>query len=79
MAKLEPTNVFCVAFDTQKLKGYIEAVKVTIETDVMDAMDSARVDLCDHPLDPQLERYVLENPSAPPGSVRPKPIPGMRK
>lgn len=74
MAKLEPTNVFCVAFDTQKLKGYIETVKVTIENDVMDSMDTARVDLCDHPLYPQLERYVLENPSAPKGAVRPRPI-----
>jgi hypothetical protein len=63
MAKLEPTNVFHISFDTKKLDGYIETVKVTIENDVMDSMDKVRVDLCDHPLYPDLERYVLANPS----------------
>jgi hypothetical protein len=63
MAKLEPTNVFQIAFDTQSLKGYIKTVQVTIQNEVMDSMDTARVDLCDHPLYPDLERYVRENPS----------------
>lgn len=74
MPKLEPTNIFQVSFDTKKLHGYISTVQVTLENGVMDAMDSARVDLCDHPLYKDLERYVLENPSAPPGAVRPRPI-----
>jgi hypothetical protein len=61
MAKLEPTNTFHIAFDTKHAAGYIKTVKVTIENDVMDSMDTVRVDLCDHPLYPDLERYVLGN------------------
>lgn len=66
---LQPTNVFCVAFETRDPKtgkqhaGYVKAVQVTIEHVVMDTMDSARVDLADHPLYAELERYVLSNPS----------------
>lgn len=63
MAKpVPPTNTFQIRFWTTDV-GYIRTVQVTIEEGVMDAMDSARVDLCDHPLYKDLERYVKENPS----------------
>lgn len=63
--KLPPTNEFCIAFWTPP-SGYIRAVKITIEVDVMDAMDTARIDLRDHPLYPHLEQYVRSNPSGRP-------------
>lgn len=57
-----PTNVFHVSFNTNGNGGYIKAVKVTIENDVMDALDSVRIDLADHPLYKDLQAYVLANP-----------------
>jgi hypothetical protein len=59
---LPPTNTFCISFETRGLKGYIKAVKITIEEDVMDAMDECRIDLADHPLYKQLQQYVKANP-----------------
>jgi hypothetical protein len=59
---LPPTNTFHISFDTKNAAGYIRTVKVTIEHDVMDAMDTARIDLADHPLYADLQRYVLANP-----------------
>ncbi|MBP6543219.1 MAG: hypothetical protein KA265_11555 [Piscinibacter sp.] len=59
--QLEPTNTFCIAFDVLD-SGYVKAVKVTIEEDVMDASDRARVDLADHPLYEKLQQYVKNNP-----------------
>lgn len=60
--RLEPTNTFHVAFDTDGHAGYIKTVKVTIEEDVMDSMDAVRIDLADHPLYKQLQQYVRSNP-----------------
>jgi hypothetical protein len=59
---LEPTNTFHISFNTSGKSGYITTVKVTIERDVMDSMDTARIDLADHPLYKDLQRYVLANP-----------------
>ena len=59
---MEPTNVFYIAFNTKDSAGYIKAVKVTIEEDILDEMDTVRVDLVDHPLYPELQRYVKHNP-----------------
>ena len=60
--KLPPTNVFHVAFDTRSHRPFIKTVKITIEDDVMDDMDTARIDLADHPLYADLQEYVLMNP-----------------
>lgn len=65
---MEPTNVYCIAFETKDPKtgkphaGYIKAVQVTIETVVLDSMDTARVDLANHPLYAALQRYIKSNP-----------------
>lgn len=60
--KPQPTNVFHISFNTTGRGGYLKTVKITIENDVMDAMDEARIDLCDHPLYPALQAYVKANP-----------------
>jgi hypothetical protein len=58
---LPPTNVFHISFNTME-GGYLKTVKITIENDVMDSMDVARIDLAEHPLYKDLQRYVLSNP-----------------
>lgn len=60
--KTEPTNTFHVDFTTKGMGGYIKTVKIVIEEDVMDSMDTARIDLADHPLYKKLQAYVLANP-----------------
>lgn len=59
---LAPTNTFQIAFDVCKKSGYINTVQVTLERGVMDSEDVARIDLCNHPLYPDLQDYVLANP-----------------
>ena len=59
---LPPTNTFFVSIDTKSGGGYIKGVKVTIEEDVIDLDESVRIDLADHPLYAQLQRYVRSNP-----------------
>lgn len=60
---LPPTNVFHIAFNTEGHAGYIEAVKVVIELDMLPATDEEfRIDLADHPLYKALQRYVRSNP-----------------
>lgn len=59
---LPPTNTFHISFETRGHAGYIKTVKVTIEEDVLDAADSVRIDLADHPLYKALQGYVLSNP-----------------
>lgn len=61
-SKPPPTDTFHVSFETKGHAGYIKTVKVTIEEDVMDSMDTARVDLADHPLYKKLQDYVRANP-----------------
>lgn len=55
-------NVFHINFKTKGNGGYIHTVKVTLENDVMDSMDTVRIDLADHPLYKDLQEYVLMNP-----------------
>lgn len=58
-----------IAFDTTSTPGYMRAVKITIETDMlpddsaMPPPEQARYDvsLCDHPLYPLLRRYCVAN------------------
>ena len=56
------TDTFAIAFDTKKYPGFIETVRVIIFHDLMDESDTVRINLCDHPLYKDLQRYVLANP-----------------
>lgn len=58
--KLPATNEFFVCFDT--VGTYLKGVKVTVQEEVLDATESARIDLADHPLYKKLQAYVLANP-----------------
>lgn len=61
----ETTNMraeFAMEFQTSNAAGLIRYVKVTIEESLMDREDRVRIDLCDHPLYPALQRYVKGNP-----------------
>jgi hypothetical protein len=51
-----------ISFDTQEMPGKVVAVSVALDKLIMRQTDSVRVDLCDHPLYPHLQRYVLANP-----------------
>lgn len=68
------TNTFSIEFNTGKA-GYIDTVNVTIERGVMDAADTARVDLADHPLYPSLQSYVRNNPRPAPEAIEPRVTP----
>lgn len=57
-----PTNVFCIQFSTKDSAGYIKAVKVTIEHEIVDLDETVRIDLADHPLYGALQQYVKANP-----------------
>jgi hypothetical protein len=61
MNTLPPVSTYCIAFETMPKEGYIKVTKITIEEDIMDATDVARIDLCDHPLYPILKQYVKDN------------------
>lgn len=52
-----------VSFDKLDMPGKIRAVRVQLDTVIMGPDSRIRVDLCDHPLYPKLEQYVLANPS----------------
>lgn len=62
---------FHIAFDTRGTPGYLRAVKVTLEVDMLPIDNKApkelqakyRVDMRRHALYPELEQYVLANPS----------------
>ncbi len=66
--KLDPTNTFSIAFNTEEMPGKITIVTVELTKEIV-ALDGAfegrkfRVDLCDHPLYPQLAAYVSNNPA----------------
>jgi hypothetical protein len=59
---------YSISFDTNDAPGRVRAVWVEIGHWFMKPNEVARLDLCDHPLYPELEKYVLNNPS----SGRPK-------
>lgn len=56
-----PVPVYAIGFQTLAA-GYIKTVEVTLQEGVMDTLDTARIDLADHPLYPVLQQYVLDNP-----------------
>jgi hypothetical protein len=58
-------DVYYIDFDTKAVPGKLKAVKVQIGEEVLEANDTPlAINLCEHPLYAQLERYVRENPSA---------------
>lgn len=60
------TKPFCVNFDTKTMPGTVVATVVTLTKWVMRGKDTARLDLCEHPLYPHLVQYVKSNPYRPP-------------
>lgn len=53
-----------IDFDTKEYPGRIKSLTVELGMGILRNMDErVRVDLCDHPDYPKLERYVLANPS----------------
>lgn len=62
--QLPADNTFCIAFDTSAVEatGILKAVQVTLQLTTMADDDEAFVNLCEHPLYPQLAKYVAANP-----------------
>lgn len=57
-------NVFYINFYTRIYPGKLQAVKITIEVEIIEDMRRLlALNLCDHPLYQELEQYVLGNPS----------------
>lgn len=64
-----PRGEYHIEFDTTSTPGFLRAVKVTLEVDMLPddtaspKEEQARysVDLLNHPLYPQLQNYVLNN------------------
>lgn len=54
---------YSISFDTQEAPGRVRAVWVELGHWFMKPTNVAAVNLVDHPLYPELERYVLANPS----------------
>ena len=60
---LKPANEYYIDFDTKIDPGKIQATRVRLDLVTIKNMDeSFRIDLCDHPLYIELQRYVLANP-----------------
>ncbi len=58
-------NVFHIEFQTEDGPGLL-ATRVELRSEYIKEMDATvNVALCDHPLYPKLEQYVLANPSPP--------------
>lgn len=56
------TDVFHIAFDTNRRPGYLSAVRVILSEDVVMRDETVCIALCDHPLYLDLQKYVLANP-----------------
>jgi hypothetical protein len=56
---------YSISFDTNEAPARIRAVWVELGHWWMRPTDITDISLCDHPLYPQLEQYVLANPSRP--------------
>jgi hypothetical protein len=54
---------YSISFDTNDAPGRVKAVWVELGVWFMRERDVAHVNLCEHPLYPQLEEYVKANPS----------------
>lgn len=67
--KLPPAEEYGISFYTTKHPGFFTKILVSLREDVVDMSNkdemknSVRLDLVDHPLYPELERYVLANKS----------------
>lgn len=61
---LPADNTFGIAFNTDAAKatGMLKGVFVTLKEDVMAPEDTVHINLCEHPLYPQLVKYVKNNP-----------------
>lgn len=71
--KLNKGIPHCIEFDTKEMPGKVVGVRVELSTTIIKKSDRVNIALCDHPLYPKLEKYVLNNPSQrlpakPPGS-----------
>jgi hypothetical protein len=59
---LPPADEYFICFDTKSHPPFIEATRVRIDNVTIKDMDKGlRLDLCDHPLYPDLVQYVLAN------------------
>lgn len=59
---VKPGEYF-IDFNTKIDPGKIQAVKITIELVTVTRMDAPMaINLCEHPLYPELKRYVEANP-----------------
>lgn len=56
-------KTFWISFNTKTARatGCLTGVKITIERDVLAADETAFINLIEHPLYSELERYVLAN------------------
>lgn len=63
---------YSISFNTEDSPGRIRAVWVELGHWWMRGTDTAHLNLCQHPLYPQLERYVHANPSDNPLPVQKK-------
>jgi hypothetical protein len=60
----EPTDTFHIAFNTKSMPGRVLVTKITIQEVIGAGLDDVfRLDLCDHPLYPRLQKYVEQNPA----------------
>ena len=58
-----PERTYCIAFDTEHTPGYLLAVKMTIGHDLLPDDDTEHaINLTDHALYADLQRYVHGNP-----------------
>jgi hypothetical protein len=56
------TEEYFIDFDTKIEPGKIQAVRIRIDlVTITDMNKPLAVNLCEHPLYPELKRYVLEN------------------
>lgn len=64
-----PKGEYHISFDTRGTPGFMRAVKITIEVDMLpddtagpgDLQAKYAVNLCDHPMYQHLRRYCLAN------------------
>lgn len=62
MSKAPYVDTFQIEFSTQDMPGKIVATEVRLSKRILGPGESARVDLADHPLYPNLFQYCMGNP-----------------
>ena len=56
-------KTYYISFDTKELPGKIKAVSVTLDNEIISDMSKTfSIDLCNHPLYPNLVKYIEANP-----------------